>query len=56
MKVTKHFFALAALLLALMLPGAAWADSVTYDFTGTLATPFKRQWHSHRPVYDRLLS
>ncbi len=40
MKVTKHFFALAALLLALMLPGAAWADSVTYDFTGTLATPF----------------
>ncbi len=39
MKITKYLPA-ALFLFALVLPGAVWADTSTYDFSGTLSSSF----------------
>jgi len=40
MKVTKHLFCTSRPFVRANATRRCWADSVTYDFTGTLATPF----------------
>jgi len=53
MKVTKHLFCTSRPFVRANATRRCLGSSVTYDFTGTLATPFNGTAPS-QAVYDRL--